>query len=450
MRPLERVFHIAAMITQFGGILPIYVTLTGADIQVGDSAPINSAMMVLILMVSSVLAVRYRANIIRAIPAMLPVLCFLLLAILSALWSDYPGISVRRAGTAITTAMWGAYLASRFSLRDIIVMIGQSIFIIAVASLFAGLVVPEIGLDVVSEGNFDNVPGWRGILDGKNTLGIVMATGTTTMLYLVLSPGESRGRKAGWLIGVLLCAVLLYLSQSRTSWIAGVVGVGACFTSRLIYRRPGFGLVALCSLLLLGGPALLLVVNDLGSLTSLIGKDATLTGRVDLWHEVLPYGDRRPWLGYGYGAFWIEDSPLTQEIWRNLNSYKPPHAHNGWIETYLELGIIGCAVVAVQMLQMLINAARATYGGRDVDAPYMLLVIAMMLIFNMVEADLIRAPALFWPFLIIGPVALSKVLNRPDGVGLRNERHRSRFAPNEIGRARVTPAIGPRRTSAWR
>ncbi len=86
-------------------------------------------------------------------------------------------------------------------------------------------------------------------------------------------------------------------------------------------------------------------MRDLSILTSLVGKDATLTGRVDLWALVLPYGDRRPLLGYGYGAFWIADNPMTQEIWRILNSYQPPHAHNGWIETYLELGLVGCAVV---------------------------------------------------------------------------------------------------------
>ena len=45
-------------------------------------------------------------------------------------------------------------------------------------------------------------------------------------------------------------------------------------------------------------------------------------------------------------------------------------------------------------MQMIVKASRASNSGRDVDAPYMLLIIVMMLIFNMVEADLIRAPEL--------------------------------------------------------
>lgn len=426
----EHVFHIVAMVTQFGAILSLYVTLTGADVGVGDSAPINTVTMVAILAVSVVMSVRYRDNIIRALPGMIPVLCFLALAVASAMWSDYPDISLRRSGTAITTALWGAYLASRFSLRDVIVMIAQSIVIIALASLFMGLTFHSMALDLVNIEGLDSGPGWRGILDGKNTLGIEMATGMVTMFYLVLSTGASRRDKVWWLLGMGLCTVLLYLSQSRTSWVAGFVGLGVCIVARSMYRRPAVGVVALTWILLLGGPLLMFVLSDLGTLTQMLGKDATLTGRVDLWQIVLPYGDRRPWLGYGYGAFWNEDSPMTQEIWRILNSYQPPHAHNGWIETYLELGLVGCAVVAIQMLQMLISSARATSQGRDVDAPYMLLIIAMMLIFNMLEADLIRAPALFWPFLIIGPVAIAKVMRQRPRYTLARAETRPRLAEN--------------------
>lgn len=413
MSRLERFFHIATMITQFGAVVPVALYLAGtpdADTEVGDSSPVNTTIMAVILVVSVVLAIRYRDNIIRALPGMTPVLAFLLLALLSATWSDFPDITVRRTGTAITTALWGAYLASRFSLRDIVILIAQSLGIIAILSFIAAVAIPDLGINEVLQSDPGGVPGWKGLLSDKNTLGIDMATAAATMLYLCLSPGCTRRQKILWAAGMLLSLAELYLSQSRTSWFAGFVGIVACFVVRSMYRRPAVGLLALSWVLLLGVPAFFLIVRDLSLLTSLVGKDATLTGRVDLWQLVLPYGDRRPFLGYGYGAFWIADSPMTQEIWRILNSYQPPHAHNGWIETYLELGLVGCSVVGLQIAQMIVNTARASNLGRDVDAPYMMLIIVMMLLFNMTEADLIRAPALFWPFLIIGPVAISKVL----------------------------------------
>jgi len=432
MSGIEHIFHLVTMITQFGAVVPLFLYLTGnadVDTEVGDSAPINTLLMAMILIVSVTLAIRYRDNILRAIPGMTPVLCFLALAILSAAWSDYPGITIRRSGTAITTAMWGAYLASRFSMRDIVILIAESIGIIAIGSFIAAVAFPDFGVNELLSSDPGGIAGWKGMVSDKNSLGIVMATGTVSMLYLLVSPGETRRKKMMWCAGMLLCGALLILSQSRTSWVAAMAGIGTCFVVRAMYRRPAVGIVVIAWVALLVVPMLLIAINDLSVFTGLIGKDATLTGRVDLWHLVIPYGNERPVLGYGYGAFWIEDSPRTQEIWRALNSYKPPHAHNGWIETYLELGMVGCGVVAVQLLQMWVNAARAANQGRDVDAPYMLLVVVMMLIFNMVEADLIRAPALFWPFLIIGPVAMSKVMRQKARGTLAKTDPRPRFAP---------------------
>ncbi|HEX4113398.1 MAG TPA: O-antigen ligase family protein [Stellaceae bacterium] len=437
----ERVFHIVAMITQFGAILSLYQGLTGYEMGVGDSSPINTVLIAIILVVSSILSIQYRDAIVRAIPGMIPVLCFLALAVASTMWSDYPGISLRRSGTAVATAIWGAYLASRFGLRDVIVLFAQAILIVAATSLLVGLAFPDLTYDLTDLASPGGLLGWRGIFDSKNTLGIMMTMGAVTMLYLTISPGTVFREKVLWVVGLLLCTVLLYLSQSRTSWVAALVGVVTCGIVRVMYRRPAVGIVVLAWVLLLAVPAALFVLHDLGTLTSLIGKDATLTGRVDLWQLVLPYGDKRPWLGYGYGAFWNEDSPLTQEIWRILNSYKPPHAHNGWIETYLELGLTGCIVVAVQMLQMMFASARASSLGRDVDAPYILLVLVLMLLFNMVESDLIRAPALFWPFLIIGPVAMTKIMRQkaPAAVGRAAVPAGAASWPGEIAGRRPPP-----------
>lgn len=162
---LERLFHIATMITQFGAIVPFTLYLAGtpdADTEVGDSAPINTGMMALILVVSLVLAIRYRDNILRALPGMTPVITFLALALLSATWSAYPDITLRRSGTAMTTALWGAYLASRFSLRDIVILIAQSLGVIAVGSLIAAIVFPDFGVNEVLESDPGGVPVGRG------------------------------------------------------------------------------------------------------------------------------------------------------------------------------------------------------------------------------------------------------------------------------------------------
>ena len=49
------------------------------------------------------------------------------------------------------------------------------------------------------------------------------------------------------------------------------------------------------------------LLDNASTLLSSIGKDATLTGRVDLWPAVLDKIWQRPWLGYGFSEFWGTD-----------------------------------------------------------------------------------------------------------------------------------------------
>src|SRR5262249_38003099 len=68
-----------------------------------------------------------------------------------------------------------------------------------------------------------------------------------------------------------------------------------------------------------------------------LDKDSTLTGRTDIWTLVVDAIAERPWLGYGYGVFWQPENPRAQLIWYVLD-WQFTHAHNGWLETLLQLG----------------------------------------------------------------------------------------------------------------
>ena len=54
------------------------------------------------------------------------------------------------------------------------------------------------------------------------------------------------------------------------------------------------------------------MLPDSESALGIIGKDATLTGRVDLWQQVLKLVDEKPVLGWGYRAMWQPDDPSTE------------------------------------------------------------------------------------------------------------------------------------------
>jgi len=69
----------------------------------------------------------------------------------------------------------------------------------------------------------------------------------------------------------------------------------------------------------------------------LLGKDATLTDRTLLWSELLKV-DINPLFGTGFESFWLGDRfrNFAESRW-----WQPNQAHNGYLETYLNLGLVG-------------------------------------------------------------------------------------------------------------
>jgi len=120
---------------------------------------------------------------------------------------------------------------------------------------------------------------------------------------------------------------------------------------------------------LLLAPAVILVTNQLAAIAPLIGRDAQLTGRVDLWLILPSYIAERPWLGYGFGAFWVADSANVSLIW-NAVGWTPPHAHDGWLDALLELGVVGLALLCLQIILTVVNGVRAVVDGTEPNSQY--------------------------------------------------------------------------------
>jgi len=114
----------------------------------------------------------------------------------------------------------------------------------------------------------------------------------------------------------------------------------------------------------------------------LLGKDAPLTGRTEIWAAAMTQIQSRPWTGFGFGVVWDDLGPwaplaqMTQDA-----GFTPQHAHNSWIEQWLGMGILGLAAFALLYAQTLILAGVALFRdkGADLAAPF-LIVYSLMTI----------------------------------------------------------------------
>jgi O-antigen ligase len=136
------------------------------------------------------------------------------------------------------------------------------------------------------------------------------------------------------------------------------------------------------------------------------GRDATLTGRTGLW-ETLLQEPTDPLIGVGYASFWLGER-LTR-FWAMYPKSPPNEAHNGYLEVYLNLGLIGVCLIAgvlwrgLRTMRSRVAASFSiseTHSGRIFGTFGMAYSVAY-LFYNITEATFQGLNFLFVIFLIL-------------------------------------------------
>ena len=93
------------------------------------------------------------------------------------------------------------------------------------------------------------------------------------------------------------------------------------------------------AVVLVAGAAFLLRNSVLAAL----GKSEDLTGRLDIWNAVIGLSQQRPAFGWGWVSFWIPwVAPFDNLAFKS--GVRQLHAHNAWLDIWLQLGILGLIV----------------------------------------------------------------------------------------------------------
>ena len=186
-----------------------------------------------------------------------------------------------------------------------------------------------------------------GITTNKNGLGCdCLILGYFFCWHLLQTWSLERGkprRNELFLTGGFLLAIwwLLSMAHSSTSLVSLFVGllIVVILGRRFVDKR------LIGTYLIIAAIALVIAewgFDIYGSAIRLLGKDPTLTDRTFLWSELLKV-DINPFLGTGFESFWLGDRVrnLAESRW-----WQPSQAHNGYLETYLNLGLVGLVLLA--------------------------------------------------------------------------------------------------------
>lgn len=307
-------------------------------------------------------------NMIRVVIRQPLLIALMLVVACSTFWSIAPDITTRRAFAVICTTLGGLALAARYSWAELAEVVGAAFLILIIASFIVCLAVPSIG--VMTE----IFPGaWRGLWMEKNGLGGLMALGFCLLsAAAVLNPNRARL----WWSFAGLALVLVLMSTSKTSLVSLLVGGMALAFVLVVRRGPAAGAamtwVAVTGVALLGG--FVLVAADV--FFAILGKDATLTGRTEIWSAAMRQIELKPWLGYGYSAVWDDTSGWGPFAWISKHAgFQAHHAHNSWIEQWLGMGILGLAAWGLFYLQTLALAVVAVFRERGAVLVFPFLVV---------------------------------------------------------------------------
>jgi len=188
---------------------------------------------------------------------------------------------------------------------------------------------------------------WKGVYGHKNELGRACTFG---IIIASLYKPDNLRMNAVRLATIFLSLLLVYLSQSKTNWLA--IGAWLGFLPVLWFLRfqkvPKS--IRLVIVILPAGLLIFLISQYSDLLLESVGRDSTMSGRTTLWRGVTAVtNDKFPLLGAGYGAFFTDNGGLAAigdyiRYW----SIRPNHAHNGYLNVFADLGWIGeIALVAL-------------------------------------------------------------------------------------------------------
>ena len=326
-----------------------------------------------------VLAVARRASLMNAI---------ILLAILSAAWSVAPMISLRRSISIAVATSFAYYLLASRPMESIIRMIALACVIAAVASAVTALALPQVGIMTGDEIRSPELIGaWSGVFTHKNELGVTMMLGTQTCAWLALANPQRRLR---YLAGALVCFAVVLQTRSATAQV-GSLAIPLIFAGVRVMRLPGLALLwAAFGIVAAGLLAVLLGVMFLGDITSALGKDPSLTGRMPLWSALIGLAGSHILQGWGYMAFFTPENPEVDLIHRAIG-WDAPEAHQGYLDIVLQLGLPGLILAVALIVRTLALALAAVRAATPPWATLAVVVVLTLAITSTVETVLLRA-----------------------------------------------------------
>lgn len=265
----------------------------------------------------------------------------------SVLWSSAPSESLVGGIQLLMTCIIATFLGWRYSLTLIIRAVAVILSVAAALSLL------HWATGIFPWPAFTRAGGLAGIFSHKSMLGLRVLIAALAILALWLMPTRtiSRVSKRWLLLAMAMVLMSLALSQSATALLLlPAMAYVLFFLCR--DRTPPMVVVLLFvgAMVIFAIAPLVLTVLGYDPVTfvlNAVGKDATLTGRTEIWEVAGEVIGEHPILGVGFGAFWkASEFSVLRLATQHAGAITSSSFHNFALEILVSTGPLGLLAVA--------------------------------------------------------------------------------------------------------
>lgn len=253
---------------------------------------------------------------------------FLLWSFATSRWAADSGLSFNRTGRLLVFTLYAIYIVEFIPYRRSLQILGICLVVSCLASLALIAAVPSLSYTTDYRG------AWRGAMMHKNIMG-----GMAAMTFFVVVTGwRIRLFKYSHMLGAAFLAILLLLLANSATALLSVFAISVMVWFLIyIVNRVRHPFMVLSFVGLIGGVAMIFVLSS-GIIFTLLGRDASLTGRAEVWEFTSYMIDQKPFWGWGNSTW--SDPDFKVAVLQYLR-WPSPNAHNGWLDFRLQLGLPG-------------------------------------------------------------------------------------------------------------
>jgi len=313
----------------------------------------------------------------------------------SIAWSDYSFVSFK------------GWVKDLGNIIMILIIITEADRVLAIKAVFARYIYFAIPLSVVMILYFPELSSYRtdvsdeiaycGVTTNKNEFGEILVVCGLFLVHALIEKklAIAKTDRTDLLLQVALFGTvigLLSIANSSTAIGCLVLGTAILLLMRIPIVKKQVRYLGFYSLTL---GMLFLFMNFFSGITSflveMLGRDMTFTGRTYIWENLL--NERiNPVFGTGFHSFWLPAGLMERYGYIN-------QAHNGYLETYLNGGLIGASLLVAMIVSVGAKAKKAIIQNSAFGMLF-LSIIAVGLIYNITEAMFNRLSLIWFVFLL--------------------------------------------------